>query len=164
MSTPYGFPDPYSGSNPGPVSYADPYSDGPQKQRRSPSPGSNMDDYPEDDDDSDNDDQGGTVLYPRPVKIEERRLPGTSSPPYCIQMQILDNYEWNPVPADDQGNPIRINVQETDPSQYPIPTSGDDEKYQMKRDPRTGLRRVGWERELNRRSVGSSCHCEWLSS
>ena len=36
--------------------------------------------------------------YPKAIKLEERRIPGVSSAPYCQQMQILDDYGLGPLP------------------------------------------------------------------
>ena len=38
--------------------------------------------------------------YPKAIKLEERRLPGVSATPYCVQMQILDDLSLGPLPDD----------------------------------------------------------------
>ncbi|KAK3071877.1 hypothetical protein LTR53_007832 [Teratosphaeriaceae sp. CCFEE 6253] len=77
--------------------------------------------------------------YPYIVKIEERRLRGNTVTPYCQQYQVLDdgNYNWV---ADAGGNPITIQLDETDPS------------YKAES---TKIKARG--------NVAGECHCQWMS-
>ncbi|KAL9096642.1 MAG: hypothetical protein Q9165_001129 [Trypethelium subeluteriae] len=106
--------------------------------------------------------QGPTFIYPRAVKIEERRLPSIGTPPYCTRMQVLNDgtlgYAQNP---DGGASPWTILLQESDPTFFPPPPPGGGSRVvrrEAERDPQTGL----WV--LGKRDPGNSCHCEWLSS
>ncbi|KAF2236798.1 hypothetical protein EV356DRAFT_512553 [Viridothelium virens] len=113
------------------------------------------------DNNSNNNQQGPTFIYPRAVKIEERRLPGIGAPPYCTRMQVLNDgtlgYVQNP---DGSQNPWNVYLQESDPNFFPPPSGsgGRVVRREAERDARTGL----WI--LGKRDPGNSCHCEWLSS
>ncbi|KAH7138993.1 hypothetical protein B0J11DRAFT_32344 [Dendryphion nanum] len=88
--------------------------------------------------------------YPRIVKIEERRLPG-SPQPYCQKMRLFDNGQLLEA-LDSNSKPIRIYLQENDPTyeQFfggntlvtPSPTAAPGAK---KRSDPTG-----------------ACHCQWM--
>lgn len=54
------------------------------------------------------------ITYPYVIKVEERRLPGNIVSAYCQQYQILDNGGYNWV-ADENNNPITIQLEESDP-------------------------------------------------
>ncbi|KAI9688012.1 MAG: hypothetical protein M1820_010338 [Bogoriella megaspora] len=80
-------------------------------------------------------------VYPRPVKIDERREPNGVAP-YCIQMQLLDDGSYGQAANSDGGNePNIIQLQESS-----------DPKVKERRD------------MLERRGGGSGCQCEWVSS
>ncbi|GAB7351414.1 hypothetical protein MBLNU459_g2085t2 [Dothideomycetes sp. NU459] len=75
------------------------------------------------------------------VKIEERRIQDSPSP-YCVKMQILNDGTANVVP-DANGNPITINLSESDPGYS---------AYQS-----AGLTRKRTD------TVAGGCHCQWWS-
>lgn len=80
-------------------------------------------------------------LFPLLVKLEERRLANNTIQPYCQQYQILDSGVANWI-GDENGNPIIINLDESDP-----PASAYTATSTTK----------------NRRAVSGECHCQWMS-
>ncbi|KAF2633641.1 hypothetical protein BU25DRAFT_356183 [Macroventuria anomochaeta] len=84
--------------------------------------------------------------YPRIVKIEERRLPG-SPQPYCQRMVLLDNGKIAPAP---NGNDpvLMLWLQEQDPSyaEYFTATASAQSKRDVER----------------RGDPADSCHCQWM--
>ena len=120
------------------------------------------------DDDDSSSSNGLNSIYPRSVKVEERRLPGAAVPPYCIRMQLLYNgtFAYAPNP-DGSWSPWQVNLTESDPSSYPMQpgdhhkrdqTSQDSSQDSKSRDARTGLQSIG-----KRDNPDNSCHCEWVS-
>ena len=90
------------------------------------------------------------VPYPRIVKIEDRRLPG-SPPPYCQKMSLLD--DGNIVPALDSAHlPIKIYLQEDSPSL---------EEFLAPEPSSTHSPRRGADL-LRRADPASACHCQWM--
>ncbi|KAF1999595.1 hypothetical protein P154DRAFT_215597 [Amniculicola lignicola CBS 123094] len=93
--------------------------------------------------------------YPRIVKVEERRLPGTTEP-YCQKMRLLDNGALIPA-LDSDGNEITIFLQEDDPSYeefyeaVPTQTSADPSPTSN-----------GTARLEKRRDPPGACHCQWM--
>jgi hypothetical protein len=81
-------------------------------------------------------------VYPRVVKIQERRIPNPPVKPYCQQMRVLDSGGVNPVP-NAAGQPIIISLDEMEAPAPTAVTSAGQSPY--------------WKRD----SV--SCHCEWTS-
>lgn len=80
-------------------------------------------------------------LYPKVVKLEERRNSANEITPYCQQMQIMDDGTASLV-----GEKQELN--ETEPSA-------------------TGIRRRGWlgRLSLNKRDTGlKGCQCNWVSA
>ncbi|KAF7511711.1 hypothetical protein GJ744_003874 [Endocarpon pusillum] len=77
-------------------------------------------------------------IYPLLMKVEEKRKPRGNVPPYCQQMQILDNGDIVPAPSVAQ-----ISVQEIE----------DMDDYNRNR-----FRRRGDAEDLSR-----GCACEWIS-
>ncbi|OCK82201.1 hypothetical protein K432DRAFT_293758 [Lepidopterella palustris CBS 459.81] len=98
--------------------------------------------------------------YPRIVKIEERRLPG-SPQPYCQKMQVLDN--GNLVQAINSiGGAIIINLQETDPSlqQFSAQSAG---PASMSGAAATSTSATNLKREISPRDdPQNACHCQWI--
>ncbi|KAF2280296.1 uncharacterized protein EI97DRAFT_391313 [Westerdykella ornata] len=98
--------------------------------------------------------------YPRIVKIEERRLPG-SPKPYCQQMRLLENLTLVPV-VDDAQDPIRIYLSEEDPSlqEFMDPDSPSPSP--------TATSVSGQPRRRNlvslekRGDPPQACHCQWM--
>ncbi|KAK0328468.1 hypothetical protein LTR82_000399 [Friedmanniomyces endolithicus] len=84
--------------------------------------------------------------YPYVVKIEERRVQGNNVTPYCQQYQVLDNGGYNWV-ADANGNPITIQLQESDPGYGAYQSAGEAGPTSIK----------------GRSVVAGVCHCQWLS-
>jgi hypothetical protein len=78
-------------------------------------------------------------MYPRAVKIEERRALTNTVQPYCQKMQILDNYKLGPV-NDASGTSLAIiQLDETETTTN--------------------------SRDISRRDViVSACSCEWMSN
>ena len=120
----------------------------------------------DDDDDDDDDDDGkkdddddhhynipsgpmgdSMATYPHLVKIEERRLP-ESTPPYCVQYQVLDDGTWNTVPdPDNNGQPKTVHLLEQDPGYSAYEAAGlANGKLRRRRD-----------------HVPDACHCQWFS-
>jgi hypothetical protein len=89
--------------------------------------------------------------YPRIVKIEERRIPG-SPQPYCQRMVMLDNGMIAPAP---NGNDpiVTLGLQEMDPSfdDYLVASSV---SSKGRRDDSGGAERRG--------EPANSCHCQWM--
>ncbi|KAF2761269.1 hypothetical protein EJ05DRAFT_497819 [Pseudovirgaria hyperparasitica] len=111
----------------------EPYSAAPT----SPSPTYRRDDYR---------DSSSQPAFPRIVKVEERRIPG-SPPPVCTQMVKLE--DGTIVPANQDYEPIIVNLNEDDPSMADFAAS------------HTG--------DISRRSILGSrgdpadgCHCQWV--
>lgn len=98
--------------------------------------------------------------YPRIVKIEERRLPG-SPQPYCQQMRLLD--DLNLVPAvDGAGTPIRIFLTEEDPSFQEFLQPGSSSATATATTA-SGLSRRSDLVNLERREdPPDACHCQWM--
>ena len=89
--------------------------------------------------------------YPRVVKIEERRLPG-SPQPYCQRMVMLDNGVIAPAP---NGNDpiVTLGLQEMDPS-------FDD--YRVASLATRNGRRDDAGAAGRRGEPSNSCHCQWM--
>lgn len=83
-------------------------------------------------------------VFPYIVKLEERRLPDNPQNPYCQQYQILDSWSANWV-ADDNGNPIIVELSETDPSWGEYQSAGVASQTRRKR------------------TIPGGCHCQWMS-
>ena len=83
------------------------------------------------------------VAYSKVVKIEERRPSEPTSPPFCQQMQIMNDGTASPL-ADDYGSPNIISLEEM-PPQY--------ERMMRRRD--------GF---VERDNTLRGCECEWVSS
>lgn len=81
--------------------------------------------------------------FPYMVKLEERRVAG-SPQPYCQQFQVLDNHSLGNV-ADDDGDPIMVQLSEKDPDFSAYVSAG-----------------VA-STSRKRRSVAGGCHCQWIS-
>lgn len=102
--------------------------------------------------------------YPRIVKIEERRLPG-SPQPYCQKMRLLD--DLTVVEALDEANtPIRVYLQETNPTLEEF-LAGD----QPPSDPTATSAAPGPDAPVQRRhpsywqkrgDPADACHCQWM--
>lgn len=88
--------------------------------------------------------------YPNLIKIEERRAPnsGSTMPPYCQQYQVLWDGHANWV-ADMSGNPIKVWLQEQDPSYSAYQSAGI----------------AGSKQSITQRApaIAGGCHCQWIS-
>jgi len=93
----------------------------------------------------DNDDPH-LAAYPRIVKVEERRLPG-SPQPVCQQMQLLDSRELAPA-YDDDNQPIIVKLQESDPS--------------MLQFSQAAASASGAAGKRKRDDPPDACHCQWM--
>lgn len=98
--------------------------------------------------------------YPRIVKVEERRLPG-SPQPYCQKMQLLDNGQFT-VASGNDGNPVTVLLQEQDPdmrdffaSSLAPPASSSTKTSGRKRQAQNLQKRT---------DPTDSCHCQWMFS
>lgn len=87
--------------------------------------------------------------YPRIVKIEERRLPG-SPQPYCQKMRLFDNGQLLEA-LDGSGRPIRIYLQENDPTY---------EQFFSGNPPSTSP--TGAPGSKKRSDPTGACHCQWM--
>lgn len=114
--------------------------DGPSKKKRGADSG-----FMELDGDGDVDPE----QYPYQIKIEERRLPGSPSP-YCVQVQVLDNWQWNWAPKNGHNDEqIMVTLTEQDPPYREYVNEGDASSSKVK------LRK--------RKVVPGECHCQWES-
>ena len=87
----------------------------------------------------------GQPFYPQVIKIEERRIPGTTSQPYCQKMLIRP--DGSPAPILDQnGFPYRIEIDEVNPKMS---------AYASAYGP--GVKKA------KRTLVSGGCHCQWMS-
>ena len=88
--------------------------------------------------------------YPRIVKIEERRVSG-STQPYCQQMVLLDNGKIAPATNGNDG-PMKIPLQEVDPTYDDTWAARATQTSNAKRDDGLG----------ERSDPSSACHCQWM--
>lgn len=95
-------------------------------------------------DDDSNDLWNSLQVFPYIVKLEERRLPNNPQNPYCQQYQVLDSWSANWV-ADNNGNPIIVELNEQDPSFGAYESAGMADTTKRKR------------------TVPGGCHCQWMS-
>jgi len=90
--------------------------------------------------------------FPKVLKLEERRGPGRS-PPYCQQMQIMNDMTASPITIAPHGDPIIVNLDEEEPVQQNRVTRAPEQR-----------RRSDVEKRLYRgSSLGSACQCQWLN-
>lgn len=96
--------------------------------------------------------------YPRIIKIEERRIPG-SPQPYCQKMRLLDNGQIVQT-EDDSGKPIVVMLQEDDPSMLDFLVSGGSPPPPSP----SGSNASGqYRREtVKRTDPAGACHCQWM--
>ncbi|KAF2425232.1 hypothetical protein EJ08DRAFT_700461 [Tothia fuscella] len=111
--------------------------------------------------------------FPFIMKIVERRVPNsaTAVQPYCIKMVVPP--DGDPVPMnDDDGNPIKFNLLENDPSPSNTSTASTSRKHGAATRTMTATasatRPKGEEvaqlrRLLERSDPPKSCHCLWVS-
>jgi hypothetical protein len=102
--------------------------------------------------------------FPKIVKVEERRIPEGSLavPPYCVQMQIMNDGQASPV-LNSTGLPTTIYINETEPT---FATMGSGSKRSMPSKDLWGRDDELSERDavLVERQSSSLCSCEWLVS
>ncbi|KAF2813939.1 uncharacterized protein BDZ99DRAFT_516569 [Mytilinidion resinicola] len=91
------------------------------------------------------------VPYPRVVKIEERRIPG-SPQPVCQKMQLLDNRSLVPA-VNSSGQWILIPLQETDPTMQQFSQAGASAPGASS-SPSSGVKK--------RDDPSGACHCQWM--
>ena len=90
-------------------------------------------------------------LYPKVIKLQERRDTQTSKPAYCQAMQVQSDNSFAPVP----GPPQIVNLTETD-------ADVNDERVVFV--PNRRRDSVDEESDIQKRqNVAHFCHCEWLS-
>ncbi|EMC92719.1 hypothetical protein BAUCODRAFT_37619 [Baudoinia panamericana UAMH 10762] len=89
-------------------------------------------------------------VYPKVVKIEERRLPGNTVQPYCQQYQILDDGGYGLLTYPGTSQVIAIQLDEVDPGYGAYQSAGV-----------AGSRRKQMLGE--RATVPGTCHCQWMS-
>jgi hypothetical protein len=87
---------------------------------------------------------GGSTDFPKLVKMLEKRKPSSNVPPYCQQMQVLNNWQIMPIP-----NIPTVAIEEKD---YAAATSGVDK------------RAVAPEASDTTQELSSNCYCEWFSA
>lgn len=97
--------------------------------------------------------------YPRVVKIEERRIPGAPQA-YCQKMTLLDSGVV--VPAYANGNPIIINLQETDPTMQQFMSASAGGAAASTKAAATTAATEGKRRLLPRDDPANACHCQWV--
>lgn len=85
------------------------------------------------------------AVYPKDVKIEERRDPNTATQPYCVHMQIMNDWTAKPLPE-----PV-VSLTENEP---------DDDQVVAQITHNKDKRGNSWEGN----SATSACECEWVSS
>jgi hypothetical protein len=108
------------------------------------------------------------------MKIEERRVPNSAAAvqPYCQKMLVPP--DGDPMPLrDDDGNPIRINLMESDPSASEFSTAFSPKKtaapsatspHQRRAEEAADLREYFRQNNLwKRNDPPKSCHCLWVS-
>ena len=91
-------------------------------------------------------------LYPRIVKLQERRDPQTRKQPYCTVMQLQADNTFAPVP----GNTTTIDLPETDA------TASNERIVFVPVRPRS-TEATSEPTMDKRQSAANFCHCEWLS-
>jgi hypothetical protein len=98
--------------------------------------------------------------YPRIVKVEERRLPG-SPQPYCQKMQLLDNGQLTVVTSNN-GKPVTVFLQEQDPEMQDfLPTSAEEAASSST----NATERKRHAQALQKRTDPTdACHCQWMFS
>jgi hypothetical protein len=105
------------------------------------------------------------------MKVEERRVPNSAAAvqPYCEKMVVPPDGDPKPM-TDDDGNPIRVNLLENDPTPSEFSTAFNPKKTASP----THMRRAAEAQELREyfrqnqifRRNGDppkSCHCLWVS-
>jgi hypothetical protein len=118
---------------------------------------------------------GSLPQLPFIMKVEERRVPNSAAAvqPYCQKMLVPSNGEPMPL-RDDDGNPIRVNLMESDPSVSEFATAFSPKKTAAATSTAPHQRRAAEEaaelREYFRRNElwkrndpPKSCHCLWVS-
>lgn len=90
--------------------------------------------------------------FPKVLKLEERRGPGRS-PPYCQQMQIMNDMTASPITIAPHGDPIIVNLDEEEPVQ----------QNRVTRAPEQRRRSDVEKRHYRGFSLGSACQCQWLN-
>ncbi|KAF2178849.1 hypothetical protein K469DRAFT_325320 [Zopfia rhizophila CBS 207.26] len=102
--------------------------------------------------------------YPRIVKIEERRLPGAPQP-YCQKMLLLDNGVIVPA-QDNQGNAVKVQLQENNPSLEEFLLSANSPRPNPSSSSlpaSANTSSAGARRDLEkRRDPAGACHCQWM--
>jgi hypothetical protein len=108
------------------------------------------------------------------MKIEERRVPNSAAAvqPYCQKMLVPPNGDPMPL-RDDDGNPIRINLMESDPSVSEFSTAFSPKKtgtasatgpHQKRAEEAAELREYFRRNDIwKRNDPPKSCHCLWVS-
>ncbi|KAF2398337.1 hypothetical protein EJ06DRAFT_103828 [Trichodelitschia bisporula] len=101
-----------------------------------------------------------TEHFPYIVKVEERRIPNPAVQPYCQKMSVQMDGNITPM-LDDDGNYIRVYLNESDPSPSDFAKA-----YPKKPSRRWAERGVGdwdWRRVQRRDDPAKSCHCVWVT-
>ncbi|KAF2244048.1 hypothetical protein BU26DRAFT_92441 [Trematosphaeria pertusa] len=97
--------------------------------------------------------------YPRIVKIEERRVPG-SPQPFCQKMQLLDDGRLSQA-SSGNGGPILVWLQEQDPTFEEFFAGDNPPSSSASASPTSASQRK--RRELDKRTDPSdACHCQWM--
>ncbi|KAF2206002.1 hypothetical protein GQ43DRAFT_384796 [Delitschia confertaspora ATCC 74209] len=99
--------------------------------------------------------------YPRIVKIEERRLPG-SDRPYCKKMQFTTDGKLVPV-LDINQQPVKIILEEDNPTMEEFFLSSDGASSSQGPTPTPTPTTPATRRQLEkRRDPTDACHCQWM--
>ncbi|KAI9815272.1 MAG: hypothetical protein M1827_002752 [Pycnora praestabilis] len=100
-------------------------------------------------------------IFPKVIKLEERRVVGTSDyiTPYCQQMQVLDDGNVGVVPGPN-GTPVIVTLNETEPASQAEAESTGSSSSRLRQRSWAGyfVRRENVRRQYN----GNACGCEWL--
>ncbi|GAB1315797.1 Glucan 4-alpha-glucosidase [Madurella fahalii] len=103
--------------------------------------------------------------YPRVIKVEERRVPTSGAPmPQCTQVKIQEPGQAAKVVHDDDGEPVVVQIVETEPSWGPVGVPDTDEVDGLER---RSFSSSSWDRRrrgLQSRDGAdmSACGCMWF--
>ncbi len=99
--------------------------------------------------------------YPRIFKLEERRVSGSSSQPYCQKMVVLDNGKIIPAAMGSQG-PVSIPLQERDPTNAEFVAANSQASQSSSLPIPPNSRRELASLHQKREDPTDGCHCQWM--
>jgi hypothetical protein len=89
----------------------------------------------------------GSLNYPKLAKMVEKRKPDDNVPPYCQQMQVLNDWQIVPIPT-----VATVAVDESEYSATPTPGRS-----------KMTVRKRSSDASNAAQELGSNCICEWFS-